>query len=303
MLDMIKDLINPVSDEIDKIFSTDFTYTPTNSVPNVEGNTDLTYSNGDEQKGLELTTCVLFVDIRDSVKINNEHYTHVKGRIYTSFVASVLRIAKYHHGYVRNIIGDRVMVVFEPKECFKNAVDCAVSINHVASKIIAAKIPGFHVGIGIDYGTMKVYKVGIITTGVENAENKNLVWIGDPANFASRLTDMAGKSMEKKYNMKRILRNFLDPKKTITIKGKYNNGNLIEKLSSYSSQDFNSIQSIDELDAGTYNNILITEDVFEGLKKQQPNRNSIKKKFWTETNGDFRGVNKKVYQASLIWVM
>ena len=208
MLDMIKDLINPVSDEIDKIFSTDFTYTPTNTVPNVESNADLTYSNGDEQKGLELTTCVLYVDIRNSVKINNEHYTHVKGRIYTSFVASVLRIAKYHHGYVRNIIGDRVMVVFEPKECFKNAVDCAVSINHVASKIIAAKIPGFRVGIGIDYGTMKVYKVGIITTGVENAENKNLVWIGDPANFASRLTDVAGKPMAKKYSIKRIIKTF-----------------------------------------------------------------------------------------------
>lgn len=298
---MIKDLINPVSDEIDKIFSTDFTYTPTNTVPNVESNADLTYSNGDEQKGLELTTCVLYVDIRNSVKINNEHYTHVKGRIYTSFVASVLRIAKYHHGYVRNIIGDRVMVVFEPKECFKNAVDCAVSINHVASKIIAAKIPGFRVGIGIDYGTMKVYKVGIITTGVENAENKNLVWIGDPANFASRLTDVAGKPMAKKYSIKRILKTFLGVQKKVH--EEFNSEALIKSLKSYSSNNFNSIQSIDELYVGTYNNILITEDVFEGLKKQQPNRNSIKKKLWTEANGDFRGVDKKVYQASLIWVM
>lgn len=297
---MIKDLINPVSDEIDKIFSTDFTYTPTNSVPNVEGNTDLTYSNGDEQKGLKLTTCVLFVDIRDSVKINNEHYTHVKGRIYTSFVASVLRIAKYHHGYVRNIIGDRVMVVFDPKECFKNAVDCAVSINHVASQIIAAKIPGFHVGIGIDYGTMKIYKVGIIATGVENAENKNLVWIGDPANFASRLTDMAGKPMEKKYSMKRIFETILGKR---NVNGKYNHDALIERLKSYNSSDFNSIQSIDELDAGTYNNILITKDVFEGLKKQDPNRNSIKRNLWKEANGDFRGVDKNVYQASLIWII
>lgn len=297
---MIKDLINHVSDEIDKIFSTDFTYTPTNTVPNVESNADLTYSNGDEQKGLELTTCVLYVDIRNSVKINNEHYTHVKGRIYTSFVASVLRIAKYHHGYVRNIIGDRVMVVFEPKECFKNAVDCAVSINHVASKIIAAKIPGFRVGIGIDYGTMKVYKVGIITTGVENAENKNLVWIGDPANFASRLTDVAGKSMAKKYSIKRILKTFLGVQK---VHEEFNTEALIKSLKSYTSNNFNSIQSIDELYVGTYNNILITEDVFEGLKKQQPNRNSIKKILWTEANGDFRGVDKKVYQASLIWVM
>lgn len=297
---MIKNLINPVSDEIDKIFSTKFTYTTTDSVPNVESNTDLTYSNGDVQKGLELTTCALFVDIRNSVKINNEHYTHVKGRIYTSFVSSVLRIAKYHHGYVRNIIGDRVMIVFEPEECFKNAVDCAVSINHVASKIIAKKVSGFKVGIGIDYGTMKVYKVGIITTGIENPENKNLVWIGNPVNFASRLTDIAGKPMEKKYRIKRILKTFLGAKK---VNDEFNNEALVSSLKSYDSYDFSSIQSIDEINVGAYNNILITEEVFEGLKKQDPNRNSIKKKFWTEAHGDFRGVDKKVYQASLIWVM
>lgn len=296
----MKNLINPVSDEIDKIFSTKFTYTTIDSVPNVESNTDLTYSNGDVQKGLELTTCVLFVDIRNSVKINNEHYTHVKGRIYTSFVSSVLRIAKYHHGYVRNIIGDRVMIVFEPEECFKNAVDCAVSINHVASKIIAKKVPGFKVGIGIDYGTMKVYKVGIITTGIENPENKNLVWIGDPANFASRLTDIAGKPMEKKYRIKRILKTFLGAQK---VNYEFNNEALVSSLKSYDSYEFSSIQSIDEINVGAYNNILITEEVFEGLEKQDPNRNSIKKKLWTEANGDFRGVDKKVYQASLIWTM
>lgn len=297
---MMKNLINPVSDEIDKIFSTKFTYTTIDSVPNVESNTDLTYSNGDVQKGLELTTCVLFVDIRNSVKINNEHYTHVKGRIYTSFVSSVLRIAKYHHGYVRNIIGDRVMIVFEPEECFKNAVDCAVSINHVASKIIAKKVPRFKVGIGIDYGTMKVYKVGIITTGIENPENKNLVWIGDPANFASRLTDIAGKPMEKKYRIKRILKTFLGAQK---VNYEFNNEALVSSLKSYDSYEFSSIQSIDEINVGAYNNILITEEVFEGLEKQDPNRNSIKKKLWTEANGDFRGVDKKVYQASLIWTM
>lgn len=296
----MKNLINPVSDEIDKIFSTKFTYTTIDSVPNVESNTDLTYSNGDVQKGLELTTCVLFVDIRNSVKINNEHYTHVKGRIYTSFVSSVLRIAKYHHGYVRNIIGDRVMIVFEPEECFKNAVDCAVSINHVASKIIAKKVPRFKVGIGIDYGTMKVYKVGIITTGIENPENKNLVWIGDPANFASRLTDIAGKPMEKKYRIKRILKTFLGAQK---VNYEFNNEALVSSLKSYDSYEFSSIQSIDEINVGAYNNILITEEVFEGLEKQDPNRNSIKKKLWTEANGDFRGVDKKVYQASLIWTM
>lgn len=36
-------------------------------------------------------------------------------------------------------------------------------------------------------------KVGIVTKGAENDDNKGLVWVGYPANFASRLTDCANK--------------------------------------------------------------------------------------------------------------
>lgn len=40
-----------------------------------------------------------------------------------------------------------------------------------------------------------------------------------------------------------------------------------------------------------------------GLKKQDPNRNSLKKNLWTKADGDFKGVTKAVYQASLIWIV
>ncbi len=46
-------------------------------------------------------------------------------------------------------------------------------------------------GIGIDYGKMLATKVGIIKRGSENTENKSLVWVGKPANTASKLTDAA----------------------------------------------------------------------------------------------------------------
>lgn len=57
----------------------------------------------------------------------------------------------------------------------------------------------FHCGIGIDYGEMRVIKVGIERKGDENAENKGLVWVGKPANLASRLTDFAGKTVEDEF--------------------------------------------------------------------------------------------------------
>lgn len=43
--------------------------------------------------------------------------------------------------------------------------------------------------------------------------------------------------------------------------------------------------------------------VLEGLKKQDPHRNSIVKNLWKEAEGDFRGVTKKVYEANLVWIV
>lgn len=298
-MSQITDFLGVVSDEVERIFATDFTYAPTTTVPNVEDNKNLTYSNGDEKKGLELTTCVLFVDIRDSVKIKDAHYHNTLGRIYTSFTVSTLRVAKHFGGYVRNIIGDRVMIVFDSKECFKNAVDCAVTINHIASQIITSKVPEFRVGIGIDFGKMRVYKVGIITKGVENPENKNLVWIGDPANFASRLADMANKDIEKQYQVDVVkdagYLGIVHDKKTHTA------ASLADYMTELNAIEFDSIVSVDKINIGRYSSIMITEDVLNGLKKERPDCISIKSGWWHEAKGDFRGVNKKVYQASLIW--
>jgi class 3 adenylate cyclase len=51
----------------------------------------------------------------------------------------------------------------------------------------------FKVGIGIDYGEMLVLKAGIPKRHEEQSEYKNLVWVGDAANVASKLTDYAAK--------------------------------------------------------------------------------------------------------------
>lgn len=296
---MIKLLLDEITTEVETIFETDFDYRKTEHVPNVESDKDLTFTNGKSQHGLELSTCVLFVDVRDSVSIKENHYHNTLGRLYTSFTTTVLRIAKEHNGHVRNIIGDRVMIVFDPSDCFKNSVECAVSINHVASLIIAHYVPEFRVGIGIDYGTMRVYKVGIIRKDQENAENKNLVWIGDTANFASRLTDMANKDMEKQYQVDKVVNSPVLGLKSMRLR--YTANELAEKLTGYNSYQFNSIMSVDKIPSDRYMPIMITEDVFNGLKNEKPNCNSLKNGWWHEAYGDFRGVNKKVYQSDLCW--
>lgn len=288
-----------VTNEVKKIFQTKFDYNSTDQVPNVETNSDLTYSNGDEQKGLELTSCVLFVDIRDSIKMNSTHYTHTRGRMYTSFVASCLRAAKEHKGCVRNIIGDRVMIAFPATDCFKNAVLCAISINHIAKKIITNYLPDFRVGIGIDYGTMRVYKVGIITNGPENAENKNLVWIGEPANFASRLTDMANKDLPTLFKLKRFL--FQRIGRNITTAHNYTAEELSKRLSEYNESEFDRILSVKPVPGGRLAPILITEPVLKGYSQACPECRSVKEGWWKQVDTNIKDVSKNVYQADIWW--
>ena len=175
-----------------------FDYMPTNEVPSAyKTDPNLTYESGKNKKGKIIETCVLYVDIRDSVKLVDKHQFDTMGKIYTAFTKSVLRIADYHGAKVRNIIGDRVMVVFPSENCYTKAVHCAISINHIAREINRIfNHVDFKCGIGVDYGEMRIIKVGTEKKGDENANYKNLIWVGYPANKASRLTDVANKKIE-----------------------------------------------------------------------------------------------------------
>jgi len=188
----VKEITTDVSD----ILSTKFAYTTTGEVPS-DGDPGLSYESGKEKRGKEIETCVLYVDIRGSVELSQKLGVQSMGKIYTSFVKSVIKAGRYHGGHTRNIIGDRVMIVFPKKNCFTNAVSCAVSINHIASQVINPKLGGdkFRCGIGIDHGIMRVIKVGVPRRGQEANPNRGLVWAGEPANIASRLTDRANKTV------------------------------------------------------------------------------------------------------------
>jgi len=189
-----KQLQTEIDNEIDSIITYKTDFNSTNSVPTVNDN-DLTFSRHENRKGKILESCVLFVDIRDSVQKNKDHWTTTLANMYSSFVYGVLRLAKEYNGHVRNIIGDRVMIVFDSENCCDNAVKCAGSILYFSKNTMKKTLPHdtFCCGIGIHYGHMHVIKVGLKTCANENNDYKNLVWVGEPANFASRLTDMAGK--------------------------------------------------------------------------------------------------------------
>ncbi len=108
------------------------------------------------------------------------------------------RCAKVFNGEVRGIIGDRVMMLFDSPDCYANAVYTSILINSVCQYVINKRFPHEEVsfGIGIDYGRMLATKTGIRRHGSAQQSYRSLVWLGRPANVASKLTDNANKPEE-----------------------------------------------------------------------------------------------------------
>ena len=308
-----KDIDNTIED----IITTDYVFNSVDYVPGVD-DSKLTYGRGDIKKGVELNTCVLYVDIRDSVNLTVSHWDTTMGKVYSAFTACVLKAALKTGGFVRNIIGDRVMIVFPTNDCYTQAVDCAIYINQI-SKAINAKFPNinFRCGIGIDAGRIRLIKVGIQVNNQEHYENKGLIWVGKPANMASRLTDTANKIItEEIYHVEGTKLSFSPyvqgiqstfPEMIETPFARdfstedYLKAINVSKNKPYIS-GFHSVNSIKKLNKDyKFPPILMSETVYRRFAKENPNRNSIKKGYWKLLSATIRNVDFPIYGGDVIW--
>lgn len=294
------DLINKLCGVIHDVYTTDVEFTPIREVPNVNGNDGLTFESGDVKRGRTIKTCVLYVDIRDSIKLNVEAQTKTMGKIYTAFTKAVLLAARHEGGCVRNIIGDRVMIVFPEDNCFQRAVHCAFTINNIAT-LIDVQFPSvkFRCGIGIDYGTMNVLKVGIDVRDDEKQEYKNLVWVGYPANFASRLTDVANKTVVDRY---KITGRELGRESAVSERT-YSKEELLSVLHADSYRlhpwFFSTVSKIEPLEH-TFPSILVSESVYNGYARD-PHDDSIRKGRWKKQDYPIKDIKFPVYGTDTFW--
>ena len=324
----MKNILNEIETDIIDIKTKNFRYTSTLNVPS-RHDTSLTFERGVDKFGKEIETCVLYVDIRNSVDLNRKHHTQTMGRVYTAFSKAMLKIARYHNGCVRNIIGDRVMIVFPKDNCYTNAVNCAISIYHISHYLInkAFTEVDFKCGIGIDYGNLKVVKVGLHRNGREGFDNKNLVWVGYPANIASRLTDVANKTIDNsKVKVKYYPTNYGYLFPTIGMFGQsrrnsekmysnipredlLTNEEFAKKLTFYDTLriSYNGGQLIrfDKIESKVdFPPILMTSRVFNSFKSANPNRKSITQNLWKKIeNHNIKNVDVDVYGGTLNWII
>lgn len=325
----VKSVLQDVAVEIQDILSTDFQFSvsATNDVPGFDDQ-GLTFGTGQIKRAKKLETCVLFIDIRNSTQLNLRHQPITLGRLYTAFTKTMITVADFHGGKVRNIIGDRLMVVFPKDACFTSAVHCAITMNMVAKQINQQfKANDFSCGIGVDYGEMFVLKTGLYRRGEERNTNRNLVWLGKPANIASKLTDLANKEIKtSKVNVvyKSIL-SFLgrplsllggntahplfgiNPNQSTNLNLSYKPDDFVNRLTWLESNKTlrftgGELQSfkVEEIKTTTAP-ILISEAVYDGYKAHNPNANDVVGNWWKPQSVSIPNFKCKVYGSGLVW--
>ncbi len=190
-----------VNEEVSTILSSGFAINATETiyVPHSDDGA-INFPNLDDkyQNVKVIETTVLYVDMRRSTELSLKHRRETVARLYSAFVRAMTRCAKAFGGEVRGIIGDRVMMLFDQPNCFGNAVDTAELIHSVCTYIINThfRFEEVSFGVGIDYGRMLATKTGIRRHGSAQGSYHSLVWLGRPANIASKLTDNANKPAE-----------------------------------------------------------------------------------------------------------
>lgn len=305
----VKDFKKALVDETKAINAKNFKHdiVETKLVPSID-DPDITYPNlaTKTQKSKLLTTAVLFVDMRGSTALSMKHQDgKTLAPVYSSFVRAMSKCAHENNGHVRNIIGDRVMVVFDRKDCFKNATQTAIYMNSVVEYVLNKHIDLAEIkaGIGLDFGTMLVTKTGIIKRGDENDPNKALVWLGKPANVASKLTDLANKSTPKTEDS--VLEMYHYPYTNQWINNSATVPEFMSHLKSINSrlthQDEHCYSMVYSRGYSSANPpILMTKYFYENWAKEEPEADSIKKGLWKQQKVSIPGYGNPIMGGNVI---
>ena len=180
------DIENKVRDIIDG----DFEVEDVDIVPDLE-DSRLTFGN----KGLRFEATVLYIDMRGSTKVLNNHNRTTVAKLHMAYFHTIVRIAKSLGGEVRSFNGDGMLVFFQgtTKQSLSNAVQSAMKMKHILThdeSLVKKKIEKYsplNFGIGLDHGGILCTKVGVSGTN-----NRDLVWIGNAVNKSVKIGDNLG---------------------------------------------------------------------------------------------------------------
>lgn len=191
---------------IDEILNADNKcFEDSDSIP---GRSKLTYSNG-----YYVDCTVLFVDIRDSSTMTDEHKRPVLAKIYRSFISEIVALFNSNSRTKEvNINGDCVWCVCETPykpdidEVFSLAAQACSLVDILNYKLNQKGYITYTVGVGIDYGRALMIKAGTEGSGLND-----VVWMGDVVNQACHLCNEANSGyFDKRVFLSNIIYNNLN---------------------------------------------------------------------------------------------
>jgi len=145
--------------------------------------------------GRALQAGILYCDLRGYSALVSKHPKKKIILILDTFVTEMTRIAADFGGAVVDCAGDRIMAVFSKPhgdysvQPIHKSVTCAFWMQTIIQKglspiLKSMSFPEISCGIGIDYGPVVITRVGI-------RNNNKLVFLGDAANWAAKIEDIA----------------------------------------------------------------------------------------------------------------
>ena len=144
----------------------------------------LTYTNG-----FYVNVSALFVDMRGSKKLADQHTRPVLAKIYRSFISELVAVLKGHTKVQEvSIEGDCVWGVFDTPKTFHvdelfHAAGRASSLIDILNHFYRPRnITKIDVGIGLAYG-----RALFIKAGYKGSSINEVVWAGDVVNEAAQL--------------------------------------------------------------------------------------------------------------------
>jgi len=170
----------------------------------IPSESQLTFTNG-----FYVNATSLFVDLRDSTNLSQNHKRPVLAKIFKIFISEVIAImnanknCKYIH-----IDGDCVSGVYDTyyQQDIASVLDDAININTLI-KILSCKFKKkdyseIRAGIGIDYGRLLFIKTGFKGSGLND-----VAWMGNALNISAKLSGIGGKNSTSPIVMSEVVFN------------------------------------------------------------------------------------------------
>lgn len=152
----------------------------------------LTFTNG-----FYIKVGALFVDIRESSDLTDEHKRPTLAKLYRSYISEVVAVINSFEDCKEiNIVGDCVSAIFNAryKSQLQAMFSCSAKINSLIKilnyKLKKKNIQTISIGIGLAYGRSLLVKAGYSGSSIND-----VVWMGDVVNEASNLCNKANKGV------------------------------------------------------------------------------------------------------------